>query len=1207
MPDQNNQQFDPSQSPIFNLNSFGSSEKNIEQYLRIISQAILRNPDVLNIKQQAPKQSQSAYSDSKWTIGKRNAQQGYRSSGNIVDDFERGLRDGLLDALAGGDFKKGVEGALKTFTDELGMNLFQVSHEVGKTMVKRLIGDTTSKQISSQLGNLGNQALNLIFRGNGKDAQAARQFFQKVGQNFFKNANPGSVPNAPTGAPVNPANEPAAGQVIDASEAQNIVTTDITEASQGAAESIEAVGAQAETTTTQIANMSQSTVQAGEVVAETGEVVAGTGSVITAIADALIAVAPYIAIAVVAFMALEPAIEGTTALLLSLGKSALRSEDLRRKAAEEGRKRLKADMEYIAREPFEILKKAAEEWYTVWDNNLRTIGQTQGYDKEAVYALYEGYASKLRSEGLGSVISATDIANKLSTVLATGLSGEVAEEFAYIATKLNAAIPTQDFFGYADSYASIAANAIAQGKTQQEALAEANAELEQFASNLLYSSRELAGGFSTGLKDSATLFKDAVQIAQTAKTYNASDISGTLTSVSAIIGAVAPDLASSLVDNVVQAAIGGNNNSSLVALRSLANINAGNTEFLRAMAEDPQSVFSAIFTNLANMQNMSPDNYMEVAEGLADVFGIDKAAFARVDFNYLAQAISAMNVNNSSLEDNLNLLISGQTTTTAEQLKMQEINSIILEEGLAYVIDSEAGRMIQQHMWDEQIAIQMQNATYAIDVQGDALKFLEGIRETITNILYFLNPMGTIASGVTNLVATLAESIGNTEDVYEILTSGAVGSNVDSLFGLTTYGQDLKLTSSLVEMMGGTKGLNALNWWQNTALAKGISPVTDFISSTVLWGEAFNNPANANNPFISSPLGKYINGKKTILTAADMLLNSPISKSSRYAWGSVGKSTYAATQGNSLNTALIGAIPSLASSATQNAYNTSTKMIQEFLDSAAEAAKTMSVDAWLETASNFGISDIMSVIEDFGLTEEKVRGYFEANQAREGAIKEESRKEDEQLFRDENREFWDYAGGSSGVFQTAMWLPFFGEGMKYDSRMDAVDSALSEIQSRIGVAETFTVISGLEDITTKIGDVGNYTVISGIEQIHNDLSTTFVSTSSLFQRCLRDWIRYIDESTSYKESVSKAQAWSDFKAAEADQQTQATLALANALSVFSADELKKMDPQLQTNALLGEIVIILQAIMQQNNNVGGGMSLIDSISAMSMGLTNNTQ
>ena len=120
--------------------------------------------------------------------------------------------------------------------------------------------------------------------------------------------------------------------------------------------------------------------------------------------------------------------------------------------------------------------------------------------------------------------------------------------------------------------------------------------------------------------------------------------------------------------------------------------------------------------------------------------------------------------------------------------------------------------------------------------------------------------------------------------------------------------------------------------------------------------------------------------------------------------------------------------------------------------------------------------------------------------------------------------------------------------------------------------------------------------------MRNDLSTTFVSTSSRFQRCLADWIKYIASKEVYTTDVSKSSAWSDLQSAEKDEQMQTNLALAKALEVFSADELKKLDPQLQANVLLGEIVVILQTIMQQNNSSANGMGMIDSLSAMAMGL-----
>ena len=298
-------------------------------------------------------------------------------------------------------------------------------------------------------------------------------------------------------------------------------------------------------------------------------------------------------------------------------------------------------------------------------------------------------------------------------MLESGLSGTVAEEFVYLATKLNAAIPTQDFFSYASSYSSLAANQIRLGKSQSEAIAYANTQLEGFANNILYANREVSGGFTTGLKDAENLFTQSVQIAQASKNGDPTQISSVLAVVSAITGAVAPDLAQSMTDAIYKAATGGNS-SEIVALRSLAGINASNTEFLKQLANDPQKVFVNLFSELAKRQMMSQDAYMEVAEGLSSIFGISTDAFARVDFQYLSQAIASMNSSSNALNDNIELLKSGETTTNAEQLKMQQINEYMLEEGLSYVLDNEAARSIQENMWAEQRKNELMEAEYGV-------------------------------------------------------------------------------------------------------------------------------------------------------------------------------------------------------------------------------------------------------------------------------------------------------------------------------------------------------------------------------------------------------------------------------------------------------------------------------------------------------------
>lgn len=1113
-------------------NNHGDATERLANAATVIANTLTRNPDAFGLGRRAPVQSQSNYAESKWSTQRTNPRRssGYRSTGDPLRDFENGIRDGLMSAVLGDDWKKGIRKGLNQFSKEFGVSLDQIINISGKNLTK--------------------QALKTFSKGS-------------FGKSISVNAN--SLIDKFV-------NDPSTKQGL-----KNVVSSIVKgSASSGAAGTLGKI-------------VSSGGGAKGAAIAKGGAAAGGPwGLAIMAIAYVLTKV-------------FKPAIEGIADYLSKLGRSWSREEDLRKKRVENAQKRIKADMESIVRMPFDILMEATKKWEAAWDANLRTIGQTQGYDKESVYALYESYAEKLREEGLSSAVSATDIVEKLSSVLSSGLSGKVAEAFAYEATKLGAAIPTQDFFQYASTYASIAANAVSQGQSQAEAIKLANAELEQFASNLLYSSRELAGGFSTGLQNSSELFKNAVQIAQSAKVGSTSNISGTLTSVSAIIGAVAPDLADSLVSNIVQAAIGGNS-SQIVALRSLAGINAGNTEFLRAMAENPQQIFSDLFTNLARMQSMSPANYMEVAEGLADVFGIDKAAFARVDFNYLSQAIAAMQVSYDSLDANMDLLASGQTTTSAEQLKAQEINRVILEEGLAYVIDSEAGRAIQQHMWDEQIANELEANTYAVDLQGAGLSVLEGIRQMMYNLLNFLNPMGFFAKGIANMTEVIAQSTENDEDLAKILMMGSVGSNSKSFYNLTTRGQDLGLTTSLVEMLGGTKSKNS-TWRTISAAVRDIGNKYEGASKGNFWGilpglltGAYGMSGDEFNRILWDPM---VGGSAISHTHGNA------SVSSRYNWGTVGKSLAKAVQSSSANPNSIGAVAIKSSgAATEYARQASNERFKEFLASAEEASKTQSYEDWKKTAKQYGISDLSRALEDYGRTEEELKTFFDQNEVAQGAVVEENRKKDEELFRTENRNFWDYKAGTSGVFQSAMWLPFFGDGAKYDTRMTKIDVALANIQAQIGSAEKHTVISGIEDVLGKLGDAATDGTVIGIAaQIRKDINDTFVSTSSTFQRCLADWVRYMAASADYTKKTSKSSAWSDLQSAEKDQQAQATLALANALGVFSAEELKKMDPQLQTNVLLGEILVVLQAIMQNSNTQAGGLSLMDTLSALGFGVT----
>lgn len=835
---------------------------------------------------------------------------------------------------------------------------------------------------------------------------------------------------------------------------------------------------------------------------------------------------------VVVLNALSPAIEGTTKLIKKSMEVADRYNISRKQQIKNETDRISADVETLVKEPFNILKQAAEEMYNVWDTNLRKINGTQGYNKDDLQSLIGSFAERLRDEGLTKVVSASSITDNLAKVLDSGLSGDVAEEFAYIATKLNAAIPTQDFFSYAGTYSSIAANAIRQGKSQSDAIAEANRQLEGFANNILYASREVAGGFTTGLKDAESLFTESVQIAQASKTGNATQISAVMTAVSAITGAIAPDLAQSMTDAIYKAATGGNS-SEIVALRSLAGINASNTEFLKKLADDPQSVFVNLFSELGKRQNMSQDAYMEVAEGLSNIFGVSADAFARVDFTYLSQAIASMDTTSTALLDNLDLLKSGETTTNAEQLKMQQINEYMLDEGLSYVLDNAAARSIQEHMWDEQIANELMEATYGVELQGSALEFIEGIRNTVENLLMLGNPVGAIAKigvGLTNLIGTAVESKAQTKDIDQILELGKVGNGNQTVKRqLTTTGTNLNLTDNLVSLLGGVSAY--------TTTSSKRSKMYNLLTP---WNSIFTKQSGYSD--------------FSMITA-----NSPAI--SRYNWRTVGKSD-AAFNTSVSGTDILGvsAIKNSTSKSSGGSSRVANNAVQKFLGTMntyleENSGKDVTYEDWVKTATRFGISDFSEAIKDVGLTDTSVRGQFESFQTAEGIrVKQEREQREEQ--------FW-------------------------------IDN----------VSQLTTVNTWIESIYTKQCEFYDDFII-----LHEDFLAyggkggKFESYQKAFQDYCTSWTDYYVKHTAYRNAVGyDSSSWDKVRSAENNKSRDAVYALAAALTKNSVDLL---DPTVQTNVLLAEILQVVNGILQSEMTSSDGSALVNSLSAMAIGINN---
>ena len=848
-------------------------------------------------------------------------------------------------------------------------------------------------------------------------------------------------------------------------------------------------------------------------------------------------------------LAFAPAIEGIKKFSEAYKKAANRTTETAKAQMELAQERLKADINAMVEEPFKILQDAAEKVEAAWDSALGTITATQGYDKAGLQDLMSAYAQRLRDENLTKYVSGADIIQNLTKVLEAGLSGAVAEEFAYTATKLNAAIPTQDFFSYAATYASIAANAIAAGESQAEAIAYANEELESFASNVLYASREIAGGFSTGLTNASSLLESAVKVANASKVGDASNISGVLTSVAAIVGAVAPDLASSMVDTVVSAALGGNS-SQYTALRSLAGTGASNTAFLRSLAQNPQGVFKQMFSSLANLQSMSSDNFMEVAEGLSEVFGVSMDAFARVDFNYLAQAISEMNVHNGALKENMDLLVSGQTTSTAEQLRMEKINQYMIEEGLSYVLDNAVARSIQEHMWQEQMKRDLQETTYGVELVGATQQMLAGILETVKNIINFLNPLSWVKK-VTNVLQSNEEGKALSADLRTLLEAGKVGAgNAAALNQLTTRGKNLNLTSDYLSLLGSVKGTNISSSYSTSTLWKNFSE--GGVLGAVTKG-AYKSPANWLGEKASEYLGYLADGglagsvAKSAISGMQQQQEQAAKQSlasygvtSKYVWSTVGK----AKMRDILDSATPGASSpyELLSASSQIAAKSSSRIDSFFktMDKAIE--KNKSYDEWIATAGKYGISDLTAALEERGLTEVELQSAFTAKEAKQASIYQHEREVKEDLFWATGTEFW------------AVVHPKFQDTM----------IELSEILNELA------------------------------EEQLNQLIKSNKQLADFYDQ----WVDYYVNHTAYTRETLSAYDVAAIRNAERTESGDAVLALANALTSNMVD-LK--DPAVQTNVILSKILLTAQAIFQQGNQAAT-VSLPTALSSLGLGL-----
>lgn len=893
-------------------------------------------------------------------------------------------------------------------------------------------------------------------------------------------------------------------------------------------------------------------------------------------------------------------VEAITELFHAWGAAAKRDQQSREKQIKNAQQRLQADVETYVKTPFDILNKAAQEWYDAWDSNLRTIAGTQGYTKSQVQDLMSAYSARLQQEGLGSYVSAADITTNLTKVLQSGLSGDIANEFAYQATKLNAAIPTQDFFNYASTYASIAANAVQNGESETQAIQTANKALSQFASDLLYSSRVLAGGFSTGLQDASTIFNQATKIAQAGRSNNISGISDVLLAIRSEVGAIAPDLASSLTDAVYNLLTGGNS-SSIVALRSLAGINASNTEFLQAVTKNPQQVFSALFKNLGNLYNQSPAAYMEKAEGYADLFGISSEAFQRIDFNQLANAISSMNSSSAALGENIKLLKSGQTTTNADILKNQQINQYMVDEGLSLVLDNEAGRAIQQHLWDEQIANQMTEAEYGVNLVGDTATAILKIKEAVNNILNFLNPLSWLHKGA-NIIRTYQDTSNIQKDIKDILKDNAVGDYSRQMLNALTRnnvrnGNLVRVTQDLHQLMtkNGSQGrFDAYNSFYGSET--GLFAIPGLFHR--LTNGSYSGNGGVGNGSTAFPNSSY-NWSHTVGASQGQLAtaylramhNSNLTVASSPEVDDdteLRQQRDRALKAQDSLEALVNSLQSYSGSA-DGKFKTYAQLVKNRGKHGGEVdgsytlsnyKQYKSFDDWL--ADNGGglnnKNQLNAALDTAGAsyTYDDLESLFEQQQNNVGIGYEQSRKQLQDQFEQQGIVFW--ANDFPRNWQDPA-LEKYNTMISWEKKINAQQKKWYRYYQKHWIQgrwKTFNEGSGP-------GGKGNF------NRFWKDFQDYFIKH------------KYYSNTTGYKYSdVSKVQ-----KKAKKSERGDTVNALAKMLTKNVVD---LRDPTIQTNALLAQILLKVETLVNQNNKLSKKESsqLANSIQALAIGLTTNS-
>lgn len=273
---------------------------------------------------------------------------------NVSTQFKNGFSKALMDSVIDADFKTQITKVFSDFAKDLGVSVKDIPAGVGKVLGEKLIGQVKNtdlgKQFYSGIKNLKNKSIESL---KNTYSEGKSKYFSKSG---------------------------SSSAVKDL---------------KGKASELIKPNVASEASTSEIVNTAMSAVTTGSVDA---------GAALAGLSDIAVTLGPYALLLVGGLIALDnamdaitPAIQGTKKAFEAAEKAANRYNVSQKENVKLAQKRLEDDIKTMVEAPFTILKNAAQELYDSWDNNLRTINATQGYNKEDLQNLIGNFAERLRT------------------------------------------------------------------------------------------------------------------------------------------------------------------------------------------------------------------------------------------------------------------------------------------------------------------------------------------------------------------------------------------------------------------------------------------------------------------------------------------------------------------------------------------------------------------------------------------------------------------------------------------------------------------------------------------------------------------------------------------------------------------------------------------------------------------------------------------